>query len=536
MAFKVQSSNVKYTDEEIISSVRYDTTEVRSVNGQTVVEPKSQAYTFRTQRRLPKLGMMLVGWGGNNGTTVTGGVIANRLGLSWRTKDGVMQSNYLGSLTQASTVRLGSGPDGDVNIPFKHLIPMVEPNDIVIDGWDISKMNLGDAMERAQVFEYDLQRQLRPHLVSLVPRPSIYFPDFIAANQADRADNVLTGTKWEQMEQIRRDIRDFKAKSGLDKIVVLWTANTERFCEVRVGLNDTADNLIRAIQRGEDEVSPSTLFAVACILEKVTYLNGSPQNTFVPGVIDLACQRDVFIGGDDFKSGQTKMKSVLVDFLVGAGIKPVSIVSYNHLGNNDGKNLSAPQQFRSKEISKSNVVDDMVASNHILYKKDEHPDHVVVIKYVPSVADSKRAMDEYTSEIFMHGRNTIVMHNTCEDSLLASPIILDLVILAEACERISYKTEGMEEFERFHAVLSLLSYLLKAPLVPEKTPVVNALFRQRAAIENVFRACVGLSPENHMMLDTRRADRRQVTPLVEKVAAAEGSPLPVERLGQHGSA
>merc|ERR1712070_1010769 len=160
-----------------------------------------------------------------------------------------------------------------------------------------------------------------------------------------------------------------------------------------------------------------------------------------------------YIGGDDFKSGQTKMKSVLVDFLVGAGIKPTSIVSYNHLGNNDGKNLSAPQQFRSKEISKSNVVDDMVASNPILYGKGEHPDHCVVIKYVPYVGDSKRAMDEYTSEIFMGGTNTIVMHNTCEDSLLATPLIIDLVVLAEMLERISYKTDGMDDFAKFHSVL-----------------------------------------------------------------------------------
>ena len=93
-------------------------------------------------------------------------------------------------------------------------------------------------------------------------------------------------------------------------------------------------------------MSPSTMYAVACILEGVPFVNGSPQNTFVPGVIALACERGVPIGGDDFKSGQTKLKSVLVDFLVAAGIKPKSIVSYNHLGNNDGKNLSAPAQFR----------------------------------------------------------------------------------------------------------------------------------------------------------------------------------------------
>ena len=237
------------------------------------------------------------------------------------------------------------------------------------------------------------------------------------------------------------------------------------------------------------------------MLEGVPFINGSPQNTFVPGLIELSVQKNVLIGGDDFKSGQTKMKSVLVDFLVGAGLKPTSIVSYNHLGNNDGMNLSAPQTFRSKEISKSNVVDDMVASNSILFEPGEHPDHVVVIKYVPYVGDSKRAMDEYTSEIFLGGRNTIVMHNTCEDSLLAAPIILDLVILAELITRIELRKDGEPAFHGFHPVAVLLSYLTKAPLVPQGTPVVNALAKQRAMLENIFRACVGLPPENNMLME-----------------------------------
>ena len=167
------------------------------------------------------------------------------------------------------------------------------------------------------------------------------------------------------------------------------------------------------------------------------------------------------------------------------------------------QNLSAPSQFRSKEISKSNVVDDMVASNRILFDEDEHPDHVVVIKYVPYVADSKRAMDEYTNEIFMGGKNTIVMHNTCEDSLLATPLIYDLVLLGELCERIQIKKEGSDEWEYFHPVLSLLSYMLKAPLVPNGAPVVNALFTQRQGIINVMRACLGLAPDNHMTLEHR---------------------------------
>jgi myo-inositol-1-phosphate synthase len=225
-------------------------------------------------------------------------------------------------------------------------------------------MNLGDAMKRGQVLDVDLQRKLRPHLEQIKPLPSVYYPDFIAANQSDRDNHVLRGTKQEQMEEWRKNVRDFKAnahdahghQSPLDKVIVVWTANTERFASIEEGINDTAENLLASIERTESEVSASTIFAVASILEGCMFINGSPQNTFVPGVIDLARQHKVFVAGDDFKSGQTKTKSVLVDFLVSAGIKPVSIVSYNHLGNNDGKNLSAPSQFRSKEISKSNVV------------------------------------------------------------------------------------------------------------------------------------------------------------------------------------
>merc|ERR1711920_1115671 len=240
---------------------------------------------------------------------------------------------------------------------------------------------------------------------------------------------------------------------------------TERFCDVLEGVHDTAENLMKAIDEGHEEISQSIVFAVASILEGCTYINGSPQNTLVPGIIELATKHGVFIAGDDFKSGQTKMKSVLVDFLVSAGIKPEAIVSYNHLGNNDGKNLSAPQQFKSKEISKSNVVDDVVHSNKILYAENEKPDHCVVIKYVPTVKDSKRAMDEYTSRIFMNGMNTIVLHNTCEDSLLAAPIIIDLIVFTELFQRIEWKLTSAksEKYEKFDSILTMLSFLLKAP-------------------------------------------------------------------------
>lgn len=506
---QVQSPNTRYSDKYIEADYKYDSTIVKKEHGILKVIPRATRIQFRTSKHVPKLGVMLVGWGGNNGSTVTAAVLANKNNLTWQTKDGLQKPNYYGSLIQVGTTCLGtSETSGEVYVPFKDMLPLVNPDNIIFGGWDISSKNLAESMERARVIDYDLQRQLKPMMEKMKPLPAIYDKDFIAANQEARADNVITGTKWEQVEQIRKHIREFKEKNQLGKVIVLWTANTERFCDVGKDLNGTWNNLMKSIKENASEVAPSTLYAVASILEDCAYINGSPQNTFVPGVIELAEKNNVMIGGDDFKSGQTKFKSVLVDFLIGAGIKPVSVVSYNHLGNNDGKNLSAPQQFRSKEISKSNVVDDMVASNPVLYSPGEKPDHCVVIKYVPYVGDSKRALDEYTSEIMMNGKNTIVIHNTCEDSLLASPLILDLIVLSELCQRISFRILSSSDtsFQSFNSVLSILSYLCKAPLVPRGAPVVNALARQRVCIENLFRGCLGLPPTNHLDIEHKLSD------------------------------
>jgi len=545
-SFTVESPHVNYSDTEIISKYTYRTTDVSYTNGRYSATPKETVYDFKAERKVGRVGMMLVGWGGkysqlrslhqtcthsviiagNNGTTITASILANRRKLEWETREGPRAANYHGSVVMASTVKLGTDTKTgrDVNIPLRDMLPMVHPNDLFIGGWDISGMDLAAAMDRAKVLEPTLKSLVREEMAGMKPLPSIYYPDFIAANQEDRADNVLPGSVdcIEHLEQIRKDIRNFKEANSLDKVIVMWTANTERYAEIIPGVNDTAKHLMAAIESSHTEVSPSTIFAVASILENVPFINGSPQNTFVPGCIQLAEQHGAFIGGDDFKSGQTKMKSALVDFLISAGIKLTSIASYNHLGNNDGKNLSSQKQFRSKEISKSNVVDDMVAANHVLYKDGEHPDHTVVIKYMPAVGDNKRALDEYYAEvmcarrlhlpthhdtdrarqIFMGGHQTISLFNVCEDSLLASPLIIDLVLTAELFTRIQWRKHGEgDEWKGFHSVLSVLSYMLKAPLTPPGTPVVNALAKQRSALVNIMRACVGLEPENDMGLE-----------------------------------
>lgn len=210
--FVVNSPNVIYTDQEIKSKYIYRTTAVsQGADGALVATPKEIAYDFKVDRKVGRTGMMLVGWGGNNGTTVTAGIIANRRKLSWATREGRQAANYYGSVVMGSTIKLGTDSKSgkEINIPFHDILPMVHPDDLVIGGWDISGMNLADAMDRAAVLEPSLKALVKDEMRAMKPLASPYYPDFIAANQEDRADNVLKGSKASMLhvEQIRKDIQ-----------------------------------------------------------------------------------------------------------------------------------------------------------------------------------------------------------------------------------------------------------------------------------------------------------------------------------------
>jgi myo-inositol-1-phosphate synthase len=288
-------------------------------------------------------------------------------------------------------------------------------------------------------------------------------------------------------------------------------------CQEIKDVNTTSEALLNSIKQSHKEISPSTIYAVASIMEGCSFINGSPQNTILTGVIQLAEERGVFVVGNDFKSGQTKFKTAFTDFLIQAGIKPKAIVSYNHLGNNDGKNLSSEEQFKSKEKSKSSCVDDMLYSNTTLFKEGETIDHTIVIKYVPSTGDTKKALDEYTSEIFMGGQHVLECYNVCEDSLLAAPLIIDLILLTELFERIEVRVKGEENYHRFDSVLDCLGYLLKAPLTKQGLPVINSLNRQRNCIENILKVCAGIPLESNLLLE-RRVEKK----LKEKPRSSPG--------------
>jgi myo-inositol-1-phosphate synthase len=245
--------------------------EVEQVQKPVVVEKK-----IKTATAVPQLGVMLVGLGGNNGSTFTAGAIANKRGLSWATKNGQQKANFHGSFTQSATTHVGfkhdkdTGKLADVWKPIKELLPMVNPVNFDICGWDISGANLYEAAQRAHVLEPTLIEQLKDDLSAIRPMKAVLNPDFIASNQADRADNVRCGSNQELIAMIRQDIQECKKRN--DKVIVLWTANTEMFLLPEINTLADLENRIKT----DVPLPASVLYCIACIQEQVTYLNGSP--------------------------------------------------------------------------------------------------------------------------------------------------------------------------------------------------------------------------------------------------------------------
>lgn len=510
-------------------------TSVSRREGVTRVAAKNESFVFKTNILPQRVGVMLVGLGGSNGSTLVAGLVANKHKLAWREKTGLKTANLLGSVVANACTAIGAvgmSATDTVYVPFRSLAPFPDPTEIYLSGWDISSKNLYEAQVEACVLQPELLDQLKPDLETRKPYPAVSYGSWLASTQEERADNLVPVDKETTyrniVDTLRSHIREFKRINGLTssdgpaQTLVLWTASTERCCdeELIVKHLPTKDKLLKelssAVNPGSSEyLAPSLLYAVAAVEEGCTYLNGAPQNTLVPGLQEYARSLGCLLAGDDFKTGQTKFKSFLTDMLVGSGLRVRAITSYNHLGNNDGRNLSQEKQFRSKEISKTAVIDDIIDKAPLLYSRDRQGqvdpsiDHTVVIKYVPHVGDSKRALDEYVSDIFMNGSSTISIYNTCEDTLLAVPIMVDMICfaallanvevahIAESQAPVKCVTKELVSKLNFKPVSNLMpvmSLFFKAPLprTADRSDVVNAFAAQRAAIEDFVRAIAGL--------------------------------------------
>jgi myo-inositol-1-phosphate synthase len=211
-SIQIESESILNT-EEGSRTVRYTSTNShvkRAADGSIRVTPSQKDYLLQVPTKRPgRVGLMLVGWGGNNGSTLTAALLAHQQNVTWKSRRGVEKPNFYGSLVMASTVVLGFDEETgkEVTAPIYQLAPFVDPKDLVIGGWDISSMNIAEACDRAQVLEPTLIERLCSQMNQLKPLPSIFDPSFIASNQSDRADNVIPGTRLEQIEQVRKDIR-----------------------------------------------------------------------------------------------------------------------------------------------------------------------------------------------------------------------------------------------------------------------------------------------------------------------------------------
>jgi len=465
-------------------------------------KPKSNIieHELKTLKTIPKLGVMLVGLGGENGVTVTAGILANKKNLKWKTKKGEAHANYFGSFTQCVTTKIGikiqkddkgNQKMEDVYKPIKDLLPMVNPNDLVIGGWDISDADLYTAANNAHTLEPDLIEQLKSELTGMKPLPAAMNPDYVTASYKERANNVKKGTNHELVEQLRHDMQNFVKTHNTTKLIVLWTSNTEKFFEKEIATPEELEKLIETNQ----SLPASILYATAALKEKAIYINGASQNTIQPALVKMAEKEGIPIAGSDLKTGQTKYKTAMGDFLIGSGLRCASVVSYNHVGNNDGKSITDPQIFKSKEHAREAVLEDHIKANNVLYPSgNDKIDHVVVIKYNPFVGDTKKAMDEYTSEIFLQGHNTIMTYNICENSALAAPVIIDLCLLAELMTRIFVDNKPMGP------ALSYLSYFFKKPVTNHTEYILNSFSRQSQALTSLLKACAGYTPDDNTLL------------------------------------
>jgi myo-inositol-1-phosphate synthase len=255
-------------DEELIAPYDYATSEVHTnPNGTVIIIPKVKKFQFKTNLKVPRTGVLIVGLGGNNGTTLTAGVIANRKNLVWQTLLGSVIANYIGSLSQCATTYLDQDQDGKTVVaPLNALLPLVNPNDLIIGGWDISSADLLVSTRRTHIMEPDLIRQIAEDLAQIKPLPAVFDLSFVAPNQKDRADNLIPGNKWEQLETVRAQIREFRTTNKLDQLLVLWSANTERYCVIKEGVHSTPDELLAAIKNNDPEISPPTIYCVASLL------------------------------------------------------------------------------------------------------------------------------------------------------------------------------------------------------------------------------------------------------------------------------
>ena len=419
---------------------------------------------------------MVVGCGAVTTTFITG-VLMARKGLA----------KPVGSMTQYDKIRVGKG-DEKKYLSYGEIVPLSNLSDIVFATWDVYPQNAYQAAVYAEVLQQKDIDPVRDELEQIVPMKAAFDKNY--AKRLDGSNVKDVKTRWEMVEALRDDIRQFKAQSGAARIVVIWAASTEIYVPVYEPVHGTLEALEKAMKENDVEhIAPSMCYAYAALSEGAPFIMGAPNTTVdIPAMWELAEKTRMPIAGKDFKTGQTLVKSGFAPIIGTRCLGLSGWFSTNILGNRDGLVLDEPANFRTKEVSKLSTLETIL-------KPEAQPDlytdyfHKVRINYYPPRNDNKEGWDNIDIFGWMGYPMQIKINFLCRDSILAAPLLLDLCLLSDLAAR-----AGRYGIQRF------LSFYLKSPMhdYTQGEEPVNNLYQQYTMLKNAIREMGGYEADEEI--------------------------------------
>ncbi len=419
--------------------------------------------------------MLLVGLGAVS-TTFIAGVHAIRKNLA----------SPVGSLSQMGTVRLGKRTDGRSPL-IKEFVPLAALDDLVFGAWDIFPDNCYEAARTSGVLESSLLEQLRPDLEAIRPWPAVFDQRYVKRLMGP---NVKTGaSKRELADQVSADIRRFRADNGLERLVLVWCGSTEVFIEPGP-VHQSLAAFEEGLEQSDPAIPSSMIYAYAAIKEGLPYANAAPNlSADIPALAELASQTGSPLAGKDLKTGQTLIKTIVAPGLKARLLGVSGWFSTNILGNRDGEVLEDHESFKTKEKSNKSVLD-------YIFQPDLYPTlyddlyHVVRIDYYPPRGDNKEGWDNIDLVGWLNYPMQLKLNFLCRDSILAAPIVLDLVLFLDLARRAGMS--GIQEW---------LSFYFKSPIhAPDLYPE-HDLFIQLMKLKNTLRHLRGEDLITHLGLE-----------------------------------
>ncbi|MBP6399187.1 MAG: inositol-3-phosphate synthase [Saprospiraceae bacterium] len=422
-----------------------------------------------------KLGILLPGLGAVATTTIAG-VIAVNKGLS----------EPVGSLTQIGRMRVGKRTQKN-NPLIKEVVPIHPLKDVVFGGWDIYEDNVYESAIHAEVLDKRLLDQIKGPLTKIKPMRAVFDPVYV--KRLDGKFVKKGKTKMDLAKAIMKDIENFKKENKCDRLVMVWCGSTEIYIQ-ESEVHKTLAALEKGMKENHKDIPPSMLYAYAAIKMGVPYANGAPNlSCDIPALVELADKTMTPIAGKDFKTGQTLMKTVIAPGLKARALGVDGWFSTNILGNRDGAVLDDPDNFKTKEVSKLSVLEEIFEpeSQPELYKDMYHK---VRINYYPPRGDNKESWDNIDIRGWLNYPMQIKVNFLCRDSILAAPIVLDLALFLDLAKR-----SGM------YGIQEWLSFYLKSPQAPKGLHPIHDIFKQLNKLENTLRHIAGEELITNLGLD-----------------------------------